>query len=207
MRWMFLVLFWACKPAAVPAEASLEPPEPMQLKPNQDNLLFGYLDPLTQQFASTASVGAIPEAALGQVIVTDLTKSPAERQAGRFVQIADLRAVRPDGTYPVAVASRFGFEAKLTGTSTVTGARSQVVIYSASWCGVCKKAKRFLSQQKVPFVEKDIEASRAAAEELAAKAAQAGVQPGGVPVIDVAGTLLLGLDEPTLLRTLKEKGF
>jgi glutaredoxin len=80
-------------------------------------------------------------------------------------------------------------------------------MYSASWCGVCKKAKRLLDQWGVRFVEKDVEASRAAQEELARKAASAGIQPSGVPVIDVGGVLLQGLDETTLKNVLAQKGF
>ena len=46
-----------------------------------------------------------------------------------------------------------------------------------------------------------------AQEELARKAASAGIQPSGVPVIDVGGVLLQGLDETTLKNVLAQKGF
>lgn len=36
----------------------------------------------------------------------------------------------------------------------------QVVMYSAEWCGVCKKARRYFLQQGIPFKEYDIETSR-----------------------------------------------
>jgi glutaredoxin len=161
-----------------------------------------------RKFETATSIDQIPEEARRAVVVTDLSLSPEARQSGRYVYVADLRAPREDGTYPVAISSRYGFEAKITGTSTASGeASGGVVMYSASWCGVCKKAKRLLDQWGVRFVEKDVEASRAAQEELARKAASAGIQPSGVPVIDVGGVLLQGLDETTLKNVLVQKGF
>jgi len=32
-----------------------------------------------------------------------------------------------------------------------------VVMYSASWCGYCKKAKKFLEENKIVYIEKDLE--------------------------------------------------
>jgi glutaredoxin len=36
----------------------------------------------------------------------------------------------------------------------------QVVMYSAEWCGICKKARKYFQQQGIPFREYDIETSR-----------------------------------------------
>ena len=36
-------------------------------------------------------------------------------------------------------------------------ARGSVVMYSAVWCGVCKKARQYFSRQGIPFREYDIE--------------------------------------------------
>jgi glutaredoxin len=80
---------------------------------------------------------------------------------------------------------------------------SGVVIYTTAWCGFCKKAKAFLKQHKVAFVERDVEKDAGANEELAQKAARAGVRPGGVPVIDVRGELVIGFDQARLERLLK----
>ncbi len=81
-------------------------------------------------------------------------------------------------------------------------ASTGVVIYTTDWCGYCKAAKKFLKKKGVDFVERDIEKDPDAAQELAQKAAAAGVQPSGVPVIDVRGKLLLGYDEQTLANAL-----
>jgi glutaredoxin len=176
------------------------------VRPGATDMIFSYSTD-GRKFETATSIDQIPEEARRAVVVTDLSRSPEERQAGRYVYVADLTKVREDGTHPVSIASRYGFEAKITGTSTAAGGGHEVVMYSASWCGVCRKAKRLLDQWGVRFVEKDIEASRSAQQELAAKAASAGIQPNGVPVIDVAGILLQGLDEATLKSVLEQKGF
>ncbi len=199
----------ACSRAPAAPEAA-EPPAPPaapQVTAARTDLVFSYTDPITQGFVTTSSLGAIPEAARGSVLVTDLSRSPEARQAARYVFVADLREARPDGTYPVSVASRHATTAQPgAGAEGAVSPTTGVVMYTTSWCGVCRQAKSLLKQLGVPFTERDVEASRSAAEELAAKARQAGINPGGVPVIDVGGVLLQGLDEGVLRQTLRDKG-
>ena len=195
----------ACKADVGAEDGGTEPaaPKPIRVAADRKDLLYSYAE--GNEYRTATEISQIPVTARARVVVTDLSLSPAERQAGRYVYVADLSSPAADGTFPVSISSRYGFE---TLTGTVAGAPSStgVVIYSASWCGVCKQAKRLLKSWNVPFVEKDIEASRAAQTELAQKAQAAGVQPTGVPVIDVGGTLLLGLDEASLRRALVAKG-
>ena len=184
-------------------------PPSIAVRDGRSDLVFTFQDAKTGSFSTATDRNEVPKAARKAVVVTDLSLSPAQRQAGRYVYVTDLTKARADGSYPVAVASRYGFEAGLTGTSSAGLGlnRKGVVIYSASWCGVCKTTKRLLKQWGVPFVDKDIEASRSAQIELANKAAAANVRPGGVPVIDVAGILLQGLDEQQLKDALTARGF
>ncbi len=209
MAFSTLLLLAGC-PKAEPATKGsepAEPPPPIQVRKDAKEMVFSYSSD-GKKFETATTIDAIPEDARAAVVVTDLTLSPEARQSGRYVYVADLRKARDDGTYPVAIASRYGLEAKITGTSSTAGDTGhQVVVYSASWCGVCKKAKRLLDQWGVHYVDKDIEASRMAQQELAQKAAAAGIRPSGVPVIDVGGVLLQGLDEGTLKSVLSEKGF
>lgn len=79
-----------------------------------------------------------------------------------------------------------------------SGGGGGVIVYSTTWCGYCRKAKAWLKKKGVDFTERDIEKDAGAADELARKAQAAGVKPGGVPVIDVKGTLVLGFDEARL---------
>lgn len=211
MRWAVLFAYLAltagCKegaPSEKP-EAPAEPPPPIVVGPKRTDLVYSYSKD-GRKFETATTIDEIPKEARKSVVVTDLSLSPKKRQADRFVYVADLTEARPDGTYPVSVASRYGLEAEITGTSTATGETNGVVVYSASWCGVCKKAKRLLDQWGVRYVDKDIEASRSAQQELARKAAAAGIRPSGVPVIDVGGVLLQGLDEQTLRSVLQQQG-
>lgn len=209
-----LTVFAAACPPSVDSASSLdagaEPTSPPQIvvSETRQDLAFTYRDPKTGAFTTATARDEVPVAARSAVVVTDLSLTPEQRQAGRYVYVTDLRAPREDGTFPVAVASRYGFEAMLTSTATVVdGQRGEVVVYSASWCGVCRTTKRLLKQWRVPFVDKDIEASKSARDELVAKAARAGIRPGGVPVIDVGGLIMAGLDERALRDALVRKGF
>lgn len=200
----------SCTPAKAPKAPTPEaaPPPDIVVRSDRTDLVFSYPGEDGRSFETATRIEDIPAPARQTVVVTDLALSPEVRQAGRYIYLADLRRAREDGTFPVAVASRYGFEA---GTSTQAGGdqpanSAKVIMYSASWCGVCKKAKRLLQQWNVPFEEKDVEASRSAQRELAAKAAANGFQPGGVPVIDVQGIILQGLDERSLRAALTEKG-
>ncbi len=92
--------------------------------------------------------------------------------------------------------------AKRPGWVEAPSRSNDVVVYSTTWCGYCRKAKAWLTKKGISFTEKDIEKDPGAAEELAAKAAAAGVQPKGVPVIDARGTLVLGFDQEKLEQLL-----
>jgi glutaredoxin len=39
------------------------------------------------------------------------------------------------------------------------GRKDKVVMYSATWCGICKKAKRYFKAKKIPYVVYDVEKS------------------------------------------------
>lgn len=38
-------------------------------------------------------------------------------------------------------------------------AKKDVVLYTAEWCGVCKKARAYMKENKIPFKEYDVEKS------------------------------------------------
>lgn len=80
----------------------------------------------------------------------------------------------------------------------------EVIIYSTNWCAYCKMARQYLSQKNIPVVEKNIEEDPAAHEELMNKI---GGNFRGVPVIDIAGQIILGFDRPRIDAALKAAGF
>jgi glutaredoxin len=77
-----------------------------------------------------------------------------------------------------------------------------VVLYGANWCGPCRMAKRWFRENRIAFVEKDIDQDVAAADELEEKMESAGLQPGGIPVIEVDGRLVVGFNADELERLL-----
>ncbi len=94
------------------------------------------------------------------------------------------------------VTGRTGASSRSTGSHSASRSRSTkgpVIIYTTSWCGVCKAAKAHLRKRGVSFIEKDVEKDPAAAAEKEALA------PGsGVPVISVGGEVLVGYDQAAL---------
>lgn len=79
--------------------------------------------------------------------------------------------------------------ASLGGGSASAAAASggrQIVLYSAVWCGACKKAKKYLDAKGVAYTVRDVD-DPAIAEELLRKTGER-----GIPVIDVGGRVLTG---------------
>ncbi|WP_457668711.1 glutaredoxin domain-containing protein [Thiolapillus sp.] len=48
--------------------------------------------------------------------------------------------------------------------SAIPPRKKKVVMYSASWCGVCKRARKYFTQHHVPFREYDIDTSKSGRE-------------------------------------------
>ncbi|MGE5309860.1 MAG: glutaredoxin family protein, partial [Sphaerimonospora mesophila] len=67
----------------------------------------------------------------------------------------------------------------------------KVIVYSTNWCAYCKMAKQYLAGKEVAVDEKNIEEDPEAHKELMDKI---GGNFRGVPVIDIAGTIVLGFD-------------
>ncbi len=66
-------------------------------------------------------------------------------------------------------------------------AAPKVTLYSTTWCGYCRMARKLLNEMDVAFVEKDIEKSSAARREHAALS-----RGGGVPVLNIDGQVVRG---------------
>lgn len=71
----------------------------------------------------------------------------------------------------------------------------QITVYSTSWCAFCHTEMQWLDKLGIPYIAKDVEADKAAYDELLAKN---GGNFQGVPVTDVAGDIILGFDRPKL---------
>jgi glutaredoxin len=75
-----------------------------------------------------------------------------------------------------------------------------VAMYSATWCGVCRKAKAFLQSRDVPFSEYDVETSRKGRVDYQR------LRGTGVPIILVGEERMNGFDAATLTGWLEQAG-
>ena len=196
------LLLAACPRAAPPAVPDAGPPLPPALAfaGTETTLLFSFVDP-NGTVRSVDKLADVPGSQRRNVMVVDLSRTPEERQADRYVYFVDVSAPGPDGKFHANVVSRY--QAALGGAAgepQVGGAAegAGVVVYSASWCGFCKKVKSFLKQRRVPFTERDVEKDPGADAELQRKARAAGVRVSGVPVTDFMGELVMGFDQARL---------
>jgi glutaredoxin len=95
-----------------------------------------------------------------------------------------------------------GVTYRLTRTSTsaapaIAGALV-VVMYTTSWCPVCKRAKTWLNGSGVAYEERDIESSMEYAREMKR------INPrGSVPTIDVDGDVMIGFSENKMASMLE----
>jgi glutaredoxin len=80
--------------------------------------------------------------------------------------------------------------------------RGEILIYCARWCKDCRKAKAWLDERGLKYVEVDIDTDMAA---------RGRVRKWGngflvTPVIDFDGTIILDFDIPRLEEALKHRG-
>jgi len=87
------------------------------------------------------------------------------------------------------------------GSSSAAKANDKVRIYTAVWCGYCKKAKAHLAARRVPFDEVDVEASEGARSEFAR------IGGRGVPVILVGSQRMDGFSADKLDAMLAAAGW
>lgn len=71
-----------------------------------------------------------------------------------------------------------------------SGGSHEVVMYTAPWCGVCRKAEAYFRREGVRYTAKDIEASDTYKRELVQK-----IGRSAVPVIEIDDQRLVGWDE------------
>ena len=65
-----------------------------------------------------------------------------------------------------------------------------IKIYSSPTCSYCIRAKQFLKENNISFIDYDISTDHAKAQEMVARSGQM-----GVPVIDIDGELIVGFDK------------
>jgi glutaredoxin len=76
--------------------------------------------------------------------------------------------------------------------------QKDVIVYTTSWCGWCRKTLAFLDEQGIDYENRDIEAEDAWREELEQKTGST-----SIPVVEIEGELVRGYD-PARIRQLLE---
>lgn len=77
-------------------------------------------------------------------------------------------------------------------------AQSKVVLYGTDWCGYCAKTRAYFKENKIAFVDLDIEKSPEA------KKAHAALGGGGVPLVLIGNRKIQGYNADALQAALKK---
>jgi glutaredoxin 3 len=68
-----------------------------------------------------------------------------------------------------------------------------ITIYGAAWCAYCHMARRYLDDKSVKYTYIDVDKEPAKGMEAIEKSGQR-----GIPVIDLAGDIIIGFDRPRI---------
>jgi arsenate reductase-like glutaredoxin family protein len=206
------------QPAAEPALESVTLPE-IRVHPDEPGAVYRWFAPGERTPQTAASIAKVPGESKDLVLVVP---AHVEVPAGRVV-VADLRKANADGSFPYKWVETRDLDRQLEARAPapvsaapqaerakqpprVAPAPAQkVILFSASWCGVCRQARRWLRNKGIPFVERDIEKDKGARREMAELARKAGVSPdqlSGVPVIWVKGKIVQGFNPRTIQNLL-----
>lgn len=202
-------------PPNEPSTASSGPSLSISL--TEDDLIFRYFENGSIKVVTTFD--DVPVDQRHAVYVDNLKVSPTERQSNQYLQRYDLSQPSEDKRYQGTPVLRSDLEAQLErlrpkpvapkskptnakAPSQQVRAQAKVTLYSTQSCGYCKKARKFLTKNQIPFKEKDIEKSPASRKELQVKAQRAGVRVNGVPVLDVNGQIISGFNPDAILNAL-----
>jgi glutaredoxin 3 len=77
----------------------------------------------------------------------------------------------------------------------------EIVMYTTPTCGYCRQAKEYLKSRKVAFVEKNVAADDAAAQDMIRRSGQR-----GVPVLIIGSEVIVGFDRPRIDQALARAG-
>jgi len=82
-----------------------------------------------------------------------------------------------------------------------------VTVYSITNCPKCAAARAVLKRKNVAFEEINVQESEVKKREMEQKLQAAGIKEEiMMPVVDIAGTMVVGFDKEKIFTALKEKG-
>lgn len=77
---------------------------------------------------------------------------------------------------------------------------TNIIVYGAPWCAFCHTAMQYFDKLGVSYKYVDVDKDPAAGLEAVDKSGQR-----GIPVIDLAGDIIIGFDRPKIDASLKAK--
>lgn len=86
-------------------------------------------------------------------------------------------------------------------TGVAKSARSGIVVYSTTWCGVCVKAKNWLKANNIAFQEYDVEKTKRGKRDFKK------LNGRGVPIIMVGQQRMNGFSPSRMQQMLKNAGY
>src|ERR1035437_6202576 len=102
----------------------------------------------TTSFADTMYKSRRPD---GRIVYSD--RPPAEGKIEKTITFENL----PSSTLPKETSSYVEQLKKLRASAPVVASRESIVLYSATWCGYCAKAKAYLASKGISYQEIDID--------------------------------------------------
>lgn len=74
-----------------------------------------------------------------------------------------------------------------------------VIVYGAEWCAFCHEAMHYFDKLGVKYEYRNVEENPNFGEEAVKKSGQF-----GIPVIDIADTIIIGFDKPRIDEAVKK---
>jgi glutaredoxin len=152
------------------------------------------------------TVEAPPPATVGASSVDDARREARLRDMEAMMASARLAgASPPQAAAPQGSAAREGTAADTANapaTPQPAAARPEdvhVVVYTTSWCSVCKEAKAWMAAHGVRYEERNIEVSLENARRMHI------INPrGSIPTFDIEGNVMVGFDDRRLVAMIKQ---
>lgn len=118
----------------------------------------------------------------GQVHFTDRRTAQGNSERVELAPINSIKSPR------ISQQKRFKTDSRKN-LKEFLGSKQPVVMYSAEWCGVCKKAKKYFKARRIPYRELDIDKNKQARREFQMLGGR------GVPLILVGNYKMSGFDQ------------
>jgi glutaredoxin len=106
-----------------------------------------------------------------------------------------------EGTVPVVSVSSAATSMQIAGREVSDAADAEVVLYCARWCKDCRKAKAWLEERSLSYVEVDIDLDLGARKKIREWTNGRLI----TPAFEICGTVVLDFDIPKLEQALANR--